>query len=62
MLRYTQSCNFFMKGRTVVVEFAFGLLLNLFVILCFCYILLTDGDIEVNPGPKKNCSNKIYFS
>ena len=51
-----------MKGRTVVVEFAFGLLLNLFVILCFCYILLTDGDIEVNPGPKKNCSNKIYFS
>ena len=61
ILRYPQSCNFFMKGKTVVVGFAFGLLLNFFVILYFCYILLSHGDIEVNPGPKKNCSTTFSF-
>ena len=61
ILRYPQSCNFLMKGKTVVVGFAFGLLLNFFVILYFCYILLTHGDIEVNPGPKKNCSTNFSF-
>ena len=60
ILRYPQSYNFFMKSKTVVVVFAFGLLLNFFVILYFCCIFLTHGDIEVNPGPKKNCST--YFS
>ena len=50
-----------MKGKTLVVGFAFGLLLNFFVILYFCYILLTHGDIEVNPGPKKNCSTNFSF-
>ena len=53
-LRYTQSCNFFIKGKTVVVGFAFGFLLNFFIFLYFCYIWLTHGHIEVNPGPKKN--------
>ena len=48
-----------MKGKTVVVGFAFGFMLNFFVILYFCYILLTHGDIEVNPGPKKNCSTSF---
>ena len=60
-LRYPQNCKFFMKGKTVVVGFAFGFMLNFFVILYFCYILLTHGDIEVNPGPKKNCSTSFSF-
>ena len=50
-----------MKRKTVVVGFAFGFLLNFFVILYSYYILLTHGDIEVNPGPKKNCSNSFSF-
>ena len=50
-----------MKGKTVVVGFAFGFLLDFFVVLYFCYILLTHGDIEVNPGPKKNCSTSFSF-
>ena len=50
-----------MKGKTVVVGFAFSLLLIFFAILYFCYILLTHGDIEVNPGPKKNCSTSPSF-
>ena len=53
--------SFFMKGKTVLVGFAFGFLLNFFVILYFCYILLTHGDIEVNPGPKKNRSTSFSF-
>ena len=61
ILRYPQSCNFFMKDKTVVVGFAFSLLLNFFVILYSCYISLTHGDIEVNPGPKKNCSSNFSF-
>ena len=48
-----------MKGKTLVVGFAFGFMLNFFVILC--YILLTHGDTEVNPGPKKNCSTSFSF-
>ena len=48
-----------MKGNTVVVGFAFGFMLNFFAILYFCYILLRHGDIEVNPGPKKNCSTSF---
>ena len=27
----------------------------------FYYILLNHGDIEVNPGPKKNCSTSFSF-
>ena len=50
-----------MKEKTEVVGFAFGFLLNFFVILYFCYILLTHGDIEVNPGAKKNCSTSFSF-
>ena len=50
-----------MKGKTVVVGFAFGFFLNFFVILYFCYILLTHGDIEVNPEQKKNCSTSFSF-
>ena len=61
ILRYPQNCNFFMKGKTVVVGFVFGFMLNFFVVLYFCYILLTHGDIEVNPGPKKNCSTIFSF-
>ena len=61
ILRYPQNCNFFMKGKTVVVGFAFGFMLIFFVTLYFCYILLTHGDIEVNPGPKKNCSTSFSF-
>ena len=61
ILRYPQSCNFFMKSKTVVVGFAFGILLNLFLISYFSYILLTHVDIEVNPGPKKNCSTNFSF-
>ena len=61
ILRYRQNILFFMKGKTVVVEFAFSFLLTFFVILYFCYILLTHGDIEVNPGPKKNCSTSPSF-
>ena len=62
ILRYPQSCNFFMKGKSVVVGFPFGLLLNFLVILYFWYVLLTDGDIEVNPGPNKNYSTNIFFA
>ena len=36
ILRYPQSCK---RDKTVVVGFAFGLLLSFFVILYFCYIL-----------------------
>ena len=61
ILRYPQSCNFLMKGKTVVAGFAFGLLLNFFVILYLCLILFTLRDIEVNPGPKKNCSINFSF-
>ena len=61
ILRYPQSCNFFMNGKTVVVGFAFGFSLKFFVILNFCYIFLSHGDIEVNPGPKKNCSTSFPF-
>ena len=61
VLRYPRSCNFFLKGKTVVVGFAFRFLLNFFIILYFCYILLTHGNIEVNPGPKKNCSTSFLF-
>ena len=61
IVRYPQNCNFFTKDKTVVVGFAFGFMLNFFVILHFCYILLTHGDIEVNPGPKKNCSTRFSF-
>ena len=50
-----------MKGKTVVVGFAFGLFLNFFVILYFYHILLTHEDNEVNPGPKKNCSTNFSF-
>ena len=59
ILRYPQNGNFFIKGKPVVVEFAFGFLLNFFVILYFNYILLTRRDIEVNSGPKKNCSTSF---
>ena len=57
ILRHHQSCNFFIKGKTVIVgfDFAFSFFGFFFVILCFCYILLSHGDTEVNPGPK-NCS------
>ena len=55
---YTKT---FKRAKTVVVGFAFGLLLNFYVILYFCYILLTHGDIEVDPGPKKNCSTNFSF-
>ena len=61
ILTYPQSCNFFRKGKTVVVGYAFSLFLNYFVILYFCYILLTHGDIDVNPGPKRNCSINFSF-
>ena len=61
ILRYPQNNNFSLKGETVVVQFAFGFLLNFFVILYFWYILLTNGDIEENPGPKKNCSTSFSF-
>ena len=61
ILRYPQNCNFFMKGKTVVVRFAFGCMLNFFLTLYFCCILLTHGDIEVNPGPRKNCSTSFSF-
>ena len=61
ILRYPQNCNFFMKGKTVVVGFTFGFMLNFFVTLYICCILLTHGDIEVNPGPKKNCSTSFSF-
>ena len=44
ILRYPQSCNFFMKDKSVVIWFAFAFLLNFFVILYFCYILLSHGD------------------
>ena len=50
-----------MKGKTVVLGFVFGFMLIFFVILYFSYILLTYGDIEVNPGPKKNCSTSFPF-
>ena len=53
ILRYPQSCIFFMKDKTVVVGFAFGLLLNFFVILYICYILLTHGDIGVNQDQRR---------
>ena len=48
-----------MKDKSVVVGFAFGFLLNFLVILYFCHILLTHGDIEVNLGPKKKCSSSF---
>ena len=47
ILRYSQNGNFLMKEKTVVVGFAFDFLLNFFVILYLCYILLTHGDIKV---------------
>ena len=47
------------KGKTVVVGFGFWLFVDFFVILDFCYIFLTHGDIEVNPEPKKNCSTSF---
>ena len=50
-----------MKEKTEVVGFAFGFLLNFFVILYFCHILLTHGVIEVNLGLKKNCSTSFSF-
>ena len=37
--RYPQSCNFFMKGKTLLVGFVFGFQLIFFVIICFWYIL-----------------------
>ena len=61
LLRYLQGCNFFMKGETIVVGCAFGFLLNCFVTLYLSYILLSHGDIEVNPGPKKNCTTSFSF-
>ena len=50
-----------MKGKTVIILFAFGFLLNFFIFLYFRYVLLTDGYIEVNPGPKKNSSISFSF-
>ena len=61
ILRYPQSWNFFMKGKTAVVGFAFSFLLNFFVILYFYYILLSHGDIKVNAGPKNNCCTSSCF-
>ena len=61
ILRYPQSFHFFMSGKTIVLGFAFGFLLIFFVVLYFWYILLTRGDIEVNPGPEKNCSTGFLF-
>ena len=61
ILRYPQSYNFFKKDKTVVLVFAFGSLLNFFVIFYFCYIFLSHGNIEVNPGSNKNCSTGFYF-
>ena len=58
ILRYPQSCNFFMKGQTVVVGFAFDLLLNFFVILYFCYILLTHGG---KPRTKEELLYQLFF-
>ena len=50
-----------MKGKTVRVEFAFSFLYNFFVILYFCYSWLSRVDVEVNRGPKKNCSTSFSF-
>ena len=60
-LKYHQSCNLFMKGKSVVIGFAVGFCWIFFVILYFCYILLSHGDIEVNQGPKKNCLSSFSF-
>ena len=35
ILRYPQSFNFFMSGKTIVLGFAFGFLLIFFVVLYF---------------------------
>ena len=43
ILRYPQDGNFLMKGKTVVVGFAFGFLLNFFEILHFCYFVDSWG-------------------
>ena len=50
-----------MKRKTLVAGFVFGLSLFFFLILYFCYILLTHGDTKVNPGPKSNCSTSFSF-
>ena len=42
-----------MKGKTIIVGFTFGFLLNFFIFLYFIYILLTDGDIEVNQDQRR---------
>ena len=44
-----------MKDKTVVAGFYFRVCVNFFlIILYFCYVFLTDGDIEVNPEPRKS--------
>ena len=48
ILRYHQSCNFFTKDKTVIVGFDFA------------FLLLSHGDIEVNPR-SKNCSTSFSF-
>ena len=61
ILRYHQNCNFFHERQNCGNRICFRLMLNFFVILYLCYILLMHGDIEVNPGPRKNCSTSFSF-
>ena len=54
--------QFFHKRKNCRSRICFWLFVDFFfVILYFYYILLTHGDIEVNPGLKENCSTSFYF-
>ena len=60
--KISSKLQFFHERQNCSSRICFWLIIEFFfLILYFCYILLTHGDIEVNPGPKKNCSTNFSF-
>ena len=59
--KISSKLQFFHKRQNCSSRICFRFFVEFLCILYFCYILLTYGDIEVNPGPKKNCSTGFSF-
>ena len=61
ILRYHQSCNFFMKGKTIVVGFAFDFLLNLFCNFIILLYFLDSCRYWGKPRTKEELLYKFFF-
>ena len=59
--KISSKLQFFHERQNCSSWICFWHIVEFFCKLIFSYILLTHGDIEVNPGPKKNCSTNFSF-